>query len=70
MDPIHPIVPGRSDLVPIAPVGLPRVTPEEREQRRRERDEARERTRRRAPEGEGSPAGTGDDDRPHVDLIA
>jgi hypothetical protein len=83
-EPIIPITPTNPNIFPVPPVGLPRIDPQEREQRRREREgdesEPRPREERRAPQqpprqpdpqprAPQLPAGD-DDGHEHVDVTA
>lgn len=62
VDRINPIIPRNPDVFPVPPVALPKIDPQERDQRRREREEElREqleergrRQRRPRPEGGGT----------------
>ena len=69
-EPINPVEVRNPNIFPVPRVELPRLGPEEREQRRREREEEesgpRPRGERRAPQ---EPT-LGEDGHEHVDLTA
>jgi hypothetical protein len=73
-EPIIPIVPRNPNIFPVPHVELPRIDPEERDQRRREREEEQAGVRppgeRRQPQRARKPVQQGDDGHAHVDVTA